>query len=197
MAKLTKEQLEEIQEYINTLPEEEREPKLKEIVSQFEQSPAQCPFCLMSENKIQTTKVYDDQYFMAVLEINPANPGHFILFPKRHIHDFPSLNEEETELIGKVIKKLESSLITINKSSNIIISEGPYSGNKFEHLVINFIPRQQKDNVSINWKGNKAEEAELKKMQQKILQSIPEDKKPEPATPPEVFKEKMKRKYTP
>lgn len=197
MAKLTKEQLEEIQEYINTLPEEEKEPKLKEIMSQFEQGSAQCPFCLMSEGKIQTTKVYDDPYFMAVLEINPVNPGHLILFPKRHVKDFPSMNEEETEPIAKIMKKLESALISISKSSNIIISDGQDSGNRFDHLAINFIPRQQKDNVVINWKGNKAEESELKKMQQKILQSIPEEKKQEPPTPPEVFKEKMRKKYTP
>ena len=77
----------------------------------------------------------------------------------------------------KVIKKLESALMILYKSCNVVISDGPFSGNRFEHLTINLIPRQQKDNVVINWKGNKAEENDLKKVQQDIIQAIPIEKK--------------------
>src|SRR3989344_1009991 len=100
MPKLTKEQLKQIEEHIKTLHEEEREPKLKEIMSQLEDMPVECPFCLMSKNKIETTKIYEDQDFLAVLEINPANKGHTILMPKRHIKSISNLTEEESEKLG-------------------------------------------------------------------------------------------------
>ncbi len=197
MTQLTKGQLEEIQQYILTLPEHERESKLKEIMSQFEQSTPQCPFCLMTENKIQTTKVYDDQYLIAVLEINPANPGHILLFPKRHISTFASLNEQELEILPQILKKLQSALITLFKSSNIIISEGPNSGQKFEHLVINLIPRQKNDSITIAWGQNKISEDELKKLQKNILESIPQEKKEPKIEPPKNLKERLKKTYLP
>ena len=196
MANLTKEQMQEIQEYINTLPETERESKLKEIMSQFEQ-PQQCPFCLMSENKIPTTRVYEDANFMAVLEINPSNPGHTLLFPKKHIQTFSALIESEVESLSKVIKKLESALMILYKSCNVVISDGPFSGNRFEHLTINLIPRQQKDNVVINWKGNKAVENNLKKVQQDIIQAIPIEKKEIQPEPPKDLTGKFRKKYLP
>src|SRR3989338_6617428 len=151
MPKLTKEQLEQIQEYIQSLPEEEREPKLKEIMSQFEQETPQCPFCLMSEGKIPTTKVYEDGEFLAVLEINPVNKGHTLLFTKRHIRLFAELNEQESENIGKIIKK-------------------------FDHFVINLIPRTKDDSMKISWQGKPSNESELAKMKEIIFEVMPKDK---------------------
>ncbi|MBS3152492.1 HIT family protein [Candidatus Woesearchaeota archaeon] len=176
MPKLTKEQLEQIQEYIQSLPEEEREPKLKEIMSQFEQETPQCPFCLMSEGKIPTTKVYEDGEFLAVLEINPVNKGHTLLFTKRHIRLFAELNEQESENIGKIIKKLAFALGTISEGINILDSEGKTAGQKFDHFVINLIPRTKDDSMKISWQGKPSNESELAKMKEIIFEVMPKDK---------------------
>lgn len=178
MPKLTKEQLDQIQEYIQSLPEEEREPKLKEVMSQFDQpeGPPQCPFCLMSEGKIPTTKVYEDENFLGVLEINPANNGHTILFTKRHIKSFSELSTDESENIGKIIKKLSISLLSISEGLNILDSEGKASGQRFEHFVINLIPRLKEDSVKIGWQGKQSNEAELNKVRETIIQAIPKEK---------------------
>ena len=194
MAQLSDEQLKEIEEYVASLPESEREGKLKEIEKQLQETP-QCPFCLMVENKIKTTRVYEDPNFIAVLEINPANPGHTLLFTKRHIKNFASMNNEETEEIAKVIKKLESAILTISGSANLLISDGVDSGNRFDHFFVNFIPRKKQDQVAITWKPNKSDEKELEKIQVKILESIPKEKPKEPE-PPKEFKF-TKKKYLP
>ncbi len=189
MAKLTKEQLEKIQEYIQSLPEEEREEKLKEIISQYEQEP-QCPFCLMSENKIKITKVYEDENFLAILEINPANEGHTILFPKRHIKTFQELTEQETETMAKIIKKITHSISSFSEGISIINSEGT-PNQRFDHFVINIIPRFKKDSVNIEWKAKQTNPEDLEKTQKKILENYPVEKpKPQP-----VDEDKLKREF--
>ncbi len=198
MPKLTKEQLAQIQEYIQSLPEEEREEKLKEIMSQYEQE-LQCPFCLMSDNKIKITKIYEDENFMAVLEINPANDGHTILFPKRHIRSFHELNEQETETISKIIKKISHSLLQLSEGVTIVESEGKVTGQKFDHLVINLIPRIKKDSIDIEWKSKQTKPEDLEKMQQKILENYPVEKpKPQPVDEDNLKREFLKlKKRTP
>ncbi len=193
MPKLTKEQLEQIQEYIQSLPEEEREPKLKEVMSQFDQQegPPQCPFCLMSENKIPTTRVYEDENFLGVLEINPANSGHTLLFTKRHIKSFSEFSDSECEHIGKIIKKLSTALLSNSEGLNIIDSEGKNSGQKFDHFVINLIPRFKDDSVKINWQGKQSNEGELNKVRETIIQSIPKEK-PKPIP---VDEDKLKTEF--
>src|SRR3989338_4298564 len=128
--KLSKEELEQIQEYLQTLPEDEREEKLNEILAKYDQAP-QCPFCLMVEGKIQTTKVYEDSNYLAVLEINPANPGHVILFPKKHILTFASLPVADVENLFKVSKVLAHSISTFADGISLFTEDGKITGKRF------------------------------------------------------------------
>ena len=48
------------------------------------QQGSQCVFCAITEGKIPAKKVYEDDSLIGALDINPANKGHVILFPKVH-----------------------------------------------------------------------------------------------------------------
>lgn len=192
MPKITKEQLSQIEEYVKTLPENEREQKMKEILSQFENP--QCPFCLMSEGKIETTKVYEDENFLAVLEIKPASPGHIILMVKKHISQISKLSSEDFENIARIIKKLSYSLSKTYGSFNILISEGENSGQRFDHVTINLIPRFKEDNVSISWNPLKLEQKDLDKIKEKIIKNFPQAEKPKQVEiKKEHFEEELKK----
>ncbi len=192
MSKLTKEQLQEIQEYITTLPEEEREPKLKEIVSKFENEVPQCPFCLMAEGKIKTTTIYEDELFLAVLEINPANLGHTILITKSHRKVISELNEQETEKLAKVIKKISIGVSSISNNINIIYSEGQLAGQRFDHFMFNIIPRLKEDSVKIAWQPKQTKEEELTKIKQKIIDNFPKEK---PKEKPKIDTDSIKEAF--
>lgn len=195
MSKLTKEQLAEIQDYIQSLPEEEREEKLKEVMAKLEQEPPQCPFCLMSEGKIQTIKIYEDENFLAVLEINPATKGHTILFPKRNIKSISELNEQETENLTRVFKKITAALLSISDGISIVDSEGKSAGQRFDHLTFNFIPRFKDDSVKIIWQGKSSKEDELNKIREKIIEAFPKEKpKSQPIDENQLKKEFYKNK---
>ncbi len=191
MPKITKEQLSQIEEYVKTLPENEREQKMKEILSQFENP--QCPFCLMSEGKIETTKVYEDETFLAVLEIKPASPGHIILMTKKHINQLSKLSSEDLANIAKIIKKLSYSLSKTYGSFNILISEGENSGQRFDHITINLIPRFKEDNVTISWNPLKLEQKDLDKIKEKIIKNFPQAEKPKQV---EVNKDYIEEEFT-
>ena len=192
MAKLTEQQLAQIQEYLKSLPEEERETKAKEIMSQFEEQEPQCPFCLMSEGKIKTTRLYEDENFIAVLEINPANKGHTIIFTKRHIKSYSQLNEQETESLTKIIKKISIALSMMAEGVNVLESEGKTAGQRFDHFTINIIPRTKDDQVKIIWQPQKSSESDLEKVKQEIIENIPKEK---PKEVP-VDEEKIKKHFT-
>ena len=171
MPKLSKEEMDQIQAYLQTLPENEREEKLNQIIATYEKSPAQCPFCLMSEGKIQTTKVYDDPNYIAVLEINPANPGHTILFPKAHISSITGLSHVDTEILS------------FSDGVSLYVEDGKILGKRFDHFVINIIPRLKDDDVHLVTKPKPSTPDSLKEMREKILANLPKEKKEEPKKP--------------
>lgn len=52
-----------------------------------------CLFCRIARGEIPCHKVYEDDQFLAFLDIQPFNPGHVLLIPKNHYrwtYDIPN-----------------------------------------------------------------------------------------------------------
>ena len=43
-----------------------------------------CIFCKIAKGEIPCHKVYEDEEFIAFLDIRPLNPGHVLVIPKKH-----------------------------------------------------------------------------------------------------------------
>ena len=58
-----------------------------------------CIFCEIIKEKIPSTKVLEDENFIAIKDINPVAPVHILIIPKEH-----STNFENTDafIIGKM-----------------------------------------------------------------------------------------------
>src|SRR3989344_6874150 len=120
MTSLSEKELQEISEIVSSFPEEQREAKARELLQETSSNGSQqCPFCLMTEKKIQTVNVYEDEDFLGVLEINPANPGHILLFPKQHILNLSELQDSKLPALVRIIKNLETALLKIADGTNI------------------------------------------------------------------------------
>jgi|SRR3989344_4258651 len=52
-----------------------------------------CIFCKIATGEIPSTKVYEDENFLAFLDIHPIGPGHTQVIPKKHyrfVWDLPA-----------------------------------------------------------------------------------------------------------
>ena len=62
----------------------------------------ECIFCKIIAGEIPAKNVYEDESFLAFLDINPKSKGHSLLIPKTHYATFLDMpKEEEKELFGK------------------------------------------------------------------------------------------------
>ncbi len=55
-----------------------------------------CVFCKIVAGEIPSHKVYEDEKFLAFLDINPRSPGHTLIIPKDHyrwVWDVPNVGE--------------------------------------------------------------------------------------------------------
>ena len=72
---MTPEQAKQLQERLSKMSPEELKAYQKQ----------QCIFCQIIEGKVQSKKIFEDEHSIAILDINPANPGHTLLLPKEHL----------------------------------------------------------------------------------------------------------------
>ena len=173
MAQLSEEQIAQVKKFVETFPEEEREAKLEEILGQLvaeEKKGPQCPFCLMVEGKLKTQKVLEDQEFLAVLEINPANPGHVLVFPKVHTPELNQINNLPAFFL--LVNNIGTSLRGLNPGVNMLYGVGVNAGQKFGHVMAQVIPRLEKDEVVFSWKGKPLDENVLGVLREKIVAGL-------------------------
>src|SRR3989344_6460596 len=114
---LSQERIIEIQERLKGLSPEEQQEKLNEILKELppeelhDLTKQQCLFCGIAERKIDANIVYEDGIVMAVLDINPANQGHVILFPKKHHQFLFQVSDTEVEHLFKIVNKISLAII--------------------------------------------------------------------------------------
>ena len=165
--KLTEDQLKILKEKLESMSPEEAEELKK-------QQEFQCPFCLIAEGKIESKVVFEDNKVMAVLDINPANPGHTILFPKPHFSSNKDLSDEDLNHIFKVANNLANYITEVvnSKGFNLYLANGEVAGQKVPHFVLHIIPRFDEDKINFVWQPKKFSDEEMDRLADRIKEKI-------------------------
>ncbi|MBW2992317.1 HIT family protein [Candidatus Woesearchaeota archaeon] len=110
----------------------------------------QCIFCQIISGKVQSKKIYEDERCIAILDINPANPGHILLLPKEHYAVMPQIPEEDIGHLFMVSKALSNAMLKGLKVSgtNIFVANGVAAGQRAQHFMIHVIPRKENDGIT-------------------------------------------------
>ncbi len=90
-----------------------------------------CIFCKIIEGVIPNTKVYEDENFIAFLDIHPLAPGHVQVIPKKHyrwVWDVPNAGE-----YFEVVKKIA---LAQKKAFGADIVRSQIYGEEVEHAHI-------------------------------------------------------------
>jgi histidine triad (HIT) family protein len=137
----------------------------------------QCIFCQIINGSVQSRRIYEDELVLAILDINPANPGHILLLPKEHYAILPQIPPEAVYHLMEVAKHLSQALIrAFNvKGTNIFMANGAAAGQRSSHFMIHIIPRMPSDGITaFNLKGKEFSEKDLAEVQSRILEKMSE-----------------------
>ncbi len=63
-----------------------------------------CLFCKIVDKSIPANIAYEDEEVMAFHDISPQAPHHVLIIPKKHIPTLNDIEDNDVELVGKVVK---------------------------------------------------------------------------------------------
>lgn len=63
-----------------------------------------CLFCKIIAGEIPSTKVYEDEWVYAFLDIDPQAPFHAVIVPKIHITSAAEINAENSHYVSKIFE---------------------------------------------------------------------------------------------
>jgi histidine triad (HIT) family protein len=95
-----------------------------------------CIFCKISEGKIPCAKIWEDERFLAFLDINPINPGHTLIIPKKHDEAVFGMDGDAYSALFSAARKLSAPLQKASGAKRIgMIVEGFLVPHAHLHLV--------------------------------------------------------------
>ena len=133
-----------------------------------------CIFCKIVDGKIPAAKVYEDGKVIGFLDIMPANKGHCLVVPKKHVQTLTEMGDEDLAATIRAAKKVASALSMCfgNGSFNLVMNNGKEAGQLVNHAHMHVIPRFQKDRLRLKWSHLKYEDEEIKEYAEKIRKFI-------------------------
>ena len=161
---LNQEQLKALQEKIKQMSPEE----LKEFQKK------QCIFCQIVSGKVQSKNIYEDDKVIALLDINPANPGHTLLITKEHYSIMPQIPDDEVAHVFMVVKSLSNSMLKSIEAqgTNVIVANGIAAGQRAQHFMVHIIPRKENDNINLVLPQRNMSEIEIEEIGNKLIAAL-------------------------
>jgi len=134
----------------------------------------ECLFCKIVKKEIPSDIIYEDDDFFAFLDINPNNPGHSLIVPKKHYENIYNLPDEILKNIAPLIKKMAAAVKNgVNADGiNIIMNNDGAAGQIVPHAHFHIIPRFANDGYK-HWPGKSyANKEESAKTAEKIKSAL-------------------------
>ncbi|MDZ7587355.1 MAG: HIT domain-containing protein [Patescibacteria group bacterium] len=117
-----------------------------------------CIFCKIIKGEIPSYKIYEDENYLAFLDIFPKTEGHCLVIPKKHVEWVWEVKPlgEYFEVVGKIARHLQQ------KSGEEVVRSLVY-GVEVPHAHVHLLPGK-----TDNLKGEKLSGKELEKIQKKF-----------------------------
>ena len=96
-----------------------------------------CVFCKIARGEIPSHKVYEDENFLAFLDIHPQSPGHVQVIPKEHyrwVWDLPD--------VGKYFEIVRKIALAQKKAFNVDLIRSQIFGDEVPHAHIWVFPHE-------------------------------------------------------
>jgi histidine triad (HIT) family protein len=127
-----------------------------------------CIFCKIIAGEIPSEKVWEDEKFIAFLDINPVNPGHTLLIPKEHVDYLFDVDDPLYSEMFLAAKKVSGPLKKAMMSQRVgVVVEGLL----VPHVHIHLIPISAPGELDAK-RSTKMEPDELSKIANRIKEEI-------------------------
>ena len=94
-----------------------------------------CVFCKIAKGEIPTEAIYEDEDIIAFNDLDPQAPIHFLVIPKKHITSLATLDESDSEVLGKIMLAISKLANDKNlEGYRVVTNIGEEGGQSVPHL---------------------------------------------------------------
>ena len=115
---------------------------------------SECVFCKIRDGQIPSTKVYDDERTLCIMDINPLNAGHCLVITKAHAATIYEAELADLQAAIATAKRVAIAQRAALKPDgmNMLQANGPAAFQSVPHFHLHLIPRFTNDGKGFDWK---------------------------------------------
>lgn len=104
-----------------------------------------CIFCKIIKGEIPSSKVYEDDDMVIFKDIEPKAKNHFLCVPKSHFKLLSEMNEQQSLMLLKCLKKIPQlkDELGLSNGYRLVINQGDDAGQTVFHLHIHILSGQK------------------------------------------------------
>lgn len=131
-------------------------------------------FSRIVNGELPSTKIYEDDETLALMDINPAGRGHVLVICKEEHPDIFSIPPETLASVMRTVQRVARAMREALQPDglNIIQNNGWAAGQTIFHYHVHLIPRWEGDGVLRLWVPRRSDQSELRALADQIRQVL-------------------------
>ena len=103
-----------------------------------------CLFCKIVKGEIPSSKVYENEYVYAFLDIAPQAPFHAVIVPKTHITSAAEITEDNSFYVSKIYEAIAeiAKREKLSDGFRVVTNCGEDGGQTVGHLHFHLLARR-------------------------------------------------------
>ncbi|WP_406814580.1 HIT family protein [Mycobacterium sp. M23085] len=110
-----------------------------------------CVFCAIVAGEAPAIRIYEDDDYLAILDIRPFTRGHTLVLPKRHSVDLTDTPPETLAGMAVLGQRIARAARTaeLADATNIAVNDGRAAFQTVLHIHLHVLPRRNGDKLSL------------------------------------------------
>lgn len=104
-----------------------------------------CILCRIARGEIKSYKVYEDDFALGILDVNPCAEGHCLVVPKKHMERFYEMDDEDLGRLFSAVKIVANKIKKAISPDFVCIF---IRGGRISHLHVAVFPSMKNDSLS-------------------------------------------------
>ncbi|MDO8136010.1 MAG: HIT family protein [Candidatus Brocadiales bacterium] len=133
-----------------------------------------CVFCKIARGEIPASKLLENNEVLSFLDINPVNPGHILVMPKKHYETVMDIPEKELGRVMEMVPALSRAVVKVTRAEglNLFQTNRACAGQTIPHVHFHIIPRHSTDGFSFGWRQGNYPEGEMERLRKDIIKTL-------------------------
>lgn len=98
-------------------------------------------FCKIINGEIPSKRLYEDEFVVVILDVNPSSNGHSLVIPKKHYQDLFDIEEETLNHIMKIARDMALKLKEKLRCEGVTLMQNNGLGQDVKHFHLHIIPK--------------------------------------------------------